>query len=261
MAAAWDQFRDEHGAPVYPQRPTLWGPIFAQAASGTLQSGKFEGKMILLENLYDTEAFPWQGDWYRGQVEKQLGDATEDNFRIWFTDHANHNDSAQLKAPLHTVSYLGVLQQALRDLSAWVEDGTEPPANTAYRVVDGQVKVPDSAAERLGIQPVVAVTVNGASRTEVDAGETVELAAVIAVPDGTGQVVAAAWDLDGSGEFARQANISAADDNSVTIKLKHNWTDTGTWFPTLRVASQRHGDASTAYARVQNLGRARVIVR
>ena len=257
----WDQFRDAQGDPKYPQRPVLWGPIFTKGASGTLQSGKFEGKMILVENLYDTEAFPWQGDWYRARVEEHLGADTDEHFRLWFTDHANHGDSARQKDPLHTVSYLGVLQQALRDLAAWVEDGTEPPANTGYSVVDGQVEVADSAAERQGIQPVVSVTANGGSRSEVKTGEQVELAAVIAVPEGTGQVVAAAWDLDGSGEFSREAEFTTTDAGQASVKLKHSWSKAGTWFPTLRVSSQRQGDAETPYTRIHNLGRARVIVR
>ena len=40
------------------------------------------------------------------------------------------------------VSYVGVLQQALRDLSDWVENGRVPPASTDYEVMDGQIVVP-----------------------------------------------------------------------------------------------------------------------
>jgi hypothetical protein len=35
----------------------------------------------------------------------------------------------------------------------------------------------------------------------------------------------------------------------------------GTYFPALRVTSQRQGDAKSLYARVRNLGRVRVVVR
>jgi hypothetical protein len=59
---------------------------------------------------------------------------------------------ATFNAFYRTVSYLGVLQQALRDLSAWVEKGVPPPQTTHYQVVDGQVVVPDAAAARGGIQ-------------------------------------------------------------------------------------------------------------
>ncbi|MFV8819173.1 hypothetical protein [Haliea sp. E17] len=259
--AVWDQFRDAQDKPIYPQRPMLLGPMFAQGASGTLQSGDFKGKMILLENLYDTEAFPWQADWYRARVQEHLGEAMDDNFRLWFNDHSNHHDATEQRDPLHTVSYLGVLQQALRDVSAWVEAGVEPPANTRYEVVDGQVEVPEDAALRGGIQPTIALTANGSSRAEVAAGEAVDLVASVAVPAGTGSIVAAQWDLDGQGTFPVAGQIERAADGQVTVRLEHAYSQPGTWFPTLRVASQREGDAGTAFARIQNLGRVRVVVR
>ena len=88
----WDQFRDADGNPIYPQRPMVLGPILAMGASGVIPNGSIKGKVIALENLWDTEALPWQGDWYRQQVQKNLGDKTDDNFRLWYTDHANHAD-------------------------------------------------------------------------------------------------------------------------------------------------------------------------
>jgi hypothetical protein len=111
----WDQFRDATGKPIYQQRPMLLGPLFTQAASGVLPKGKFKGKVILLGSLWDSEAFPWQQDWYRSKVKENFGDSTDDHFRIWFTDHANHGDYVNPGDPGHLVSYLGVLQQALRD--------------------------------------------------------------------------------------------------------------------------------------------------
>jgi len=259
--SVWDQFRDAQGKPIYPQRPLNLGPIITRGASGTLQSGDFKGKMILVENLYDTEAFPWQADWYRDRVREHQGGAIDDNFRLWFTDHANHQDSARQADPLHTISYLGVLQQALRDVSAWVEKGVEPPASTDYKVVDGQVEVPEHAARRRGIQPVVHLAANGAARAEVKPGETVRLEAVIELPEGTGKVVSAAWDLDGRGDFPLPGKLSVGEDGNAHVTLEHAYARAGTWFPTLRVASQREGDADTPYARVQNLGRVRVVVQ
>ena len=61
------------GTPIYPQRPLLLGPLFAAAAAGTVQTGAFEGKMIVVESLLDREALPWQADWYRSQVQEHLG--------------------------------------------------------------------------------------------------------------------------------------------------------------------------------------------
>ena len=256
----WDQFRDEDGNPIYPQRPMLLGPIMSRGATGGLQNGKFDGKMIVVENLYDTEAFPWQADWYRGKVTEHLGDATDDNFRLWYTDHANHGDFTDQRDPLHTVSYLGVLQQALRDLSAWVEDGVAPPATTEYDVVDGQVEVPATAAERRGIQPVAHVLANGGKRAEISAGDSVELEAKITVPPGTGEVVSAHWDLDGKGTFPVAADIVRDEEGTAMVTLSHSYTEPGTYFPTLRVASQRQGDSDTPFARILNLDAARVVV-
>ena len=59
-------------------------------------------------------------------MKAALGSGFDGNFRVWFTDHALHGDVERQFDPTHTVSYLGVLQQALRDLSAWVEKGVAP---------------------------------------------------------------------------------------------------------------------------------------
>lgn len=258
----WDQFRNAEGKPLYPQRPMLIGPLFTQAATGALPKGKFKGKMILVESLWDSEAFPWQADWYRSKIKENLGDNIDSNFRIWFTDHANHADFANPGDPTHVVSYLGVLQQALRDLSAWVEKGVPPPANTTYNIVDGQVNVPATAAARKGIQPVVSVKANGGERTEVKAGQAVTFTAVIEVPENTGKVVAAEWDFDGKGTFPVAGKLISNKSNASRVTLKTTYKDSkpGTYFVSLRVASQRQGDAKTPFAQIKNLGRVRVVV-
>ncbi len=110
----WDQFRNADGSPIYPQRPLILGPLFAAGASGTVQTGRFDGKMILVESLLDREALPWQADWYRSKVHEHVGDAIDDCFRLWFTDHALHGDNEIQEDPTHTISYIGVLHQALR---------------------------------------------------------------------------------------------------------------------------------------------------
>jgi hypothetical protein len=257
----WDQFRGPDGKPIYPQRPLLLGPLFAANASGTVQSGQFRGKMILIENLWDREAFPWQADWYRTKVQQNLGARLDDNFRLWFVDHALHGDSTQQEDPTHTVSYLGVLQQALRDLANWVEKGQPPPVSTTYKMVDGQVVVPPTAAERKGVQPVITVKANGQARADVAAGQPVTLTAAIELPPQAGRIVTAEWDLDGSGSYPLEADLDSKPAPSLNVKLLHSFDKPGTYFVTLRAASQREGDGQTPFARVQNLGRARVVVR
>jgi hypothetical protein len=199
----WDQFRDAAGEPLYPQRPLQVGPAVAFGGAGSIQSGKFEGKKIVVQALMDESAFPWQADWYRTKVKEHLGEQLDDRFRLWFFDHALHADTSSndVLDGLHIVSYVPALHQALRDLSAWVERGVTPPSNTRYEVVDGQVVVPATAAERGGIQPVISLKANGGERADVAVGETVSFRAEIGVPTNTGKVVSAQWDFEGDAAF------------------------------------------------------------
>jgi len=256
----WDQFRGPDGKPLYPQRPMLLGPLFVQATAGSLQTGKFEGKMIVAASLWDREAMPWQADWYRSRVEQHFGAKTDDHFRLWYTDHALHGDEPVLEDVTRVVSYQGVLQQALRDLAAWVERDIPPPMSTAYKIDDGQVIVPASAAQRLGIQPVVTLTANKHVRADVEVGQSVTFTGTITVPPGAGSVVAAQWDFDGTGTFATSSPVPKHK-ATVTVNITHRFDKTGTYFPALRGISQRQDDVSTPYARIQNLGRVRVVVQ
>lgn len=259
----WDQFRKADGTPLYPQRPFLLGPMFVKGTGGSIQTGKWTGKMIVVESLWDREALPWQADWYRGQVRLHLGDAADRNYRLYYTDHAVHGDVSPKNGgedPSRVVSYLPVLHQALRDLSAWVEKGIEPPASTQYRIVDGQVVVPPTAAARKGMQPVVALTVNGKARADVAVGRPVRLVGTIAVPPGAGSVVAARWDFDGAGTFTTTSPVPKGA-KTVTVSITHRFDKPGTYFPALKGISQREGDMQTPYARIENLGRVRVVVR
>jgi hypothetical protein len=255
----WDQFRDSAGKPIYPQRPMLLGPLFTRGASGVLPAGKFKGKIIVLSSLWDREAFPWQADWYRSKVKEHLGDSTDNYFRLWYTDHALHGDQTKQEDPTHTVSYLGVLQQALLDLSAWVEKGIAPPATTNYKIEDGQVIVPPAADERRGIQPVVTLKANGGEKAEVKVGEPVSFAAELEVPSNTGKLVSAEWDFEGVGTFSTAEKLTPV--SKIKLKTAHIFSKPGTYFTTLRVASQRQGDAKTPYTRIQNLERVRVVVK
>lgn len=259
----WNQFRDAEGKPLYPQRPMQLGPLFTRAASGVLPSGKFKGKMILLESLWDSEAFPWQADWYRTKVKENLGENTDNNFRVWFTDHANHADFANPGDPTHLVSYLGVIQQALRDLSAWVEKDVTPPASTTYTIDNGQVIIPAKASERKGIQPTIVLKADGSVVAKAKIGKPVTFTAFIEVPENAGKVVSAEWDFEGLGNFELKEKSIAFDEKTAIAKLKTTYTfkKAGTYFPTLRVASQRDGDAKTPFALIRNLDRVRVVVK
>lgn len=259
----WDYWRDAESKPVYPQRPMQLGPLFTQGAAGVLPTGKFKGKMILVCSLWDREAFPWQGDFYREKVKSNLGNKTDDNFRLWYTDHALHGDLSKQEDETRTVSYLGVLQQALRDISAWAEKGVAPSPSTNYKIVDGQVIIPAIANEREGIQPVVNLMAGGAKKITVKPGKKVNFTAIVGVPEHTGKIVTAEWDFEGTGSFSIKQEKILFDEKtgSASLKMTHSFTKPGTYFVTLRVASQREGDAKTVFARIQNLDRVRVVVR
>jgi hypothetical protein len=237
----------------------ILGPIFTKNASGALPQGKFDGKMIVVESLWDREALPWQADWYRDKVRANLGARTDDNFRLWYVDRALHGFDIKQEDETQTISYLPVLQQALRDVAAWTEKGIAPPATTNYRFDDGQIRVAATAKERLGVQPVVTVKANGGEIAKVKVGQAVNFAGTIEVPPGTGYVVKAEWDFDGKGAYPVSSPISGKH-AATEVKTTHSFAKPGTYFTALRVYSQRDGDKETPFARIRNLGRVRVVV-
>jgi hypothetical protein len=254
------------GEPIYPQRPEIIGMKFAQGGGGSIQSGRFAGKMIAVCSLMDETCSPWQGDWYRSRVQESLGDRLDDHYRLWYVEHAMQTSPTVVEGdprPVRTtraVSYTGVLQQALRDLSAWVEHGRVPPASSEYEIVDGQVVVPATAGERRSIQPVVTVTANGRDRAEVAVGEDVRFVADVDVPPGTGTIVTAEWDFEGAGDFPQPTEGLDGSARHLRLSTSYAFGEPGTYFPALRVASHREGDTSTDHARILNLGRVRVVV-
>jgi hypothetical protein len=261
----WDQFQ-VGGRPIYPQRPRLIGPRSARWSSGSVQTGRFAGKMIVVQNLMDEAAYPNQAEFYHRLVQANLGSRTDDHYRLWFMDHAMHGhptvtpgDPRPVRTT-RTVSYIGVLHQALRDLANWVETGLAPPPSTDYQVFDGQVVVPTTARARRGIQPVVTLTANGSARAVVAVGEAVHFDGTAEVPPGAGTIVSAEWDFDGAGEFPERDALVDGDAARVTVSARHAYHERGTYFPVLRVASQRQGNSGTPYTRILNLCRTRVVV-
>lgn len=253
----WDQFRDAQGNPIYPQRPMQLGPLFTQGASGVLPTGKIKSKVILLSSLWDREAFPWQADWYKSKVKENLGDSTDSYVRLWYTDHALHGEPEDLT---RTVSYGGVAQQALLDLSNWVEKGISPPASTNYKVEDGQVIVPTSAIDRKGIQPTITLKANGANRAEVKVGQSVKFVGLVELPKGTGDIISGEWDFQEDAKFSEHAILKKGKNSQITINATHSFAQPGTYFVTLRVAAERNGNKKSQFAHIQNLERVRVVV-
>jgi hypothetical protein len=263
----FDQFLKPDGTPLYPQRPILIGPL--STGTGTVQNGCIHGKMIVFQTLMDIDALPWMADWYRTKVQKYLGKDLDRQYRLYYIDNADHGSEVGAalpgqivdpgRLPTHIVRYRPVIEQLLRDLSAWVERGVKPPASTLYKVIDGLPVVPDDAGKRKGIQPVVHLWANGRERAEVKVGEPVFFSAHIQVPPGAGKVVAAEWDFKGEGNFPDAAHIGHIRPE-VHLWATYTFSEPGTYFPVLRATSQREGDPDTPWARIENLDRVRVVV-
>ncbi len=257
----WDQFRKKNGTPKYPQRPMLLGPSFTQNASGKVPEGNFKGKVILVENGLDTEAFAWQGDWYRQRVIDQQQDDSK-NFRLWFSERTNHGDTTQQKDPTYTVSYLGMLQRALHDVAMWVEKDIAPSPTSGYQIEDGQLILAQDANTRYGIQALVKLTANGGDRTTIKVGEKVELTATIAPTSGSGPLVDFAWD------FGDRTYPVITDTSQLVLNegvysasmISPEFNEPGTYFVTVKIATQHERYKNTPFAKVQNLARVRVIV-
>ena len=267
--SGWDQFRDPDGHPRHPQRATEIGPLIGgQVSGGGTHHGRIAGKVIVVNSLVDADAYPWHGHWYAARVRSALGYETDNCFRLWFTDNADHHTGPITEGKEHwLVSYDGIVQQALRDVAAWAEKGVAPAASTAYRLEDGQILLADTAEERGGIQPVVRLEVAAdPSRSQaphradavsaiVEPGEEVTFRAVVEVPPGGGEVVALEWDPLGRGEFC---DASLVEDGWSTT---HRFTEAGVFFPVLRATTHRQGNPAASIARVQNLSRVRVSVQ
>jgi hypothetical protein len=223
-------------------------------------TGDFHGKMILQESLMDPDAFPMGAEWYKRRVQQVLGKKIDDKFRVYMQDHAQHGGGAEGGTSTRTVAYSGALQHDLRTLAAWVEQGIKPPVSTTYQVVDGQVVVPETAGQRKGVQPVVSLLANGATRADVSVGQPVTLTGKIQVPPGAGKVVNVEWNVTG----ATGAYVSVAFGDvrpAVSVETTTTFAAPGTYFVVLRGTSQREGAPNTPFARVENIARARVVVQ
>lgn len=256
----FDQFRGPDGEPLYPQRLLLVGPLITGAVSGnTAYDGTVSGKVIVVDNLYDVDALPYHADWYADRVRTALGErGFRRNFRLYYNDHADHLDAPVSGVrETYLVNWYGMVEQALRDVSAWAERGTRPPSSTRYKIRHAQVLVPRRASARRGIQPVVDLSVRGRESVHVDAGQRVKFRAKAQLPPGTGRVVAADWDFEGDGTYT--PSPVGPPRPKVRLVQRHRFDTPGTYYVALRVTAQRDGRVAP-FAQLLNLDRVRVVV-
>jgi plastocyanin len=248
------------GVPIYPQYeiPEM-SPFMA-----TCHTGKFDGKMMWIHHTHDASLWPSQGIGMRNNVIRERGDQADDYFVLRWTQNAEHVPPQMAASPpgrdnrTWLVDYAPILEQCLADLAEWVEGGARP-SESAFEYKDGKVTLPPTAAERGGIQPVLRVTANGSERAEVSPGSKVTLTVHAEVPPHAGTVVAVAWDLDGSGNYAVTQEVDGTQ-RTVELSITHTFDTPGTHFPTAIVHSHRGGDVNATSRRIPNLGSARVVV-
>jgi len=255
----YDQYRDENGKPIYPQRAFLFGPQIALGGAGSLQSGRIQAKTILIAALLDGN-LPWKAHWYSEMVRDYVGKDEHEQFRLWYVDNAVHSDEMISGDELHIAGYFGVLHQALLDVSDWVEGGIAPALSTSYRVEDGQIIVAEKASERFSIQPVITMTANGSEHAQINKGNTVQFIAKIELPPGAGTVTKIEWSFEGESDYPYASEEVELADTMIIAKAVHQYNQSGTYFPVVKVSVNRNGDAEDVFTQVKNLCRGRVTV-
>lgn len=266
-------FAPEHGGlrgetadhlPIYPQRTR---PV----APRRDHTGRFSGKVIHVNAALDSMCWPGPSAFYARLVRNHQVANTDNVYRLWWVDNAPHGDPEWLcpavtpeKDPkmwtARLVEYTGVTCEALRSLVAWVEEGVAPQRSTSYSLTeDAGLVLPPTAVERGGVQPVAAATANGGARAEVSVGEPVSFEGVAAQPPGTGAIVSAEWDFEGTGAWPLRHDVDGFSENA-RVTATHVYTQPGTYFAAFRVGAHRDGAKGHAPA-ARNLARVRVVVR
>jgi hypothetical protein len=249
------------GRPLYPQhRVPDQSPLM-----GVPYTGQFEGKLLWVHHTHDASLWPPQGVLYEEAVRRSQGEeGLRERFRLRWSENAEHIPPFMLpsdpRRATHTwlIDYMPIIEQSLVDLIAWCEQGIEP-AGTVYDYTDGKVTLPATAAERGGIQPVVAVAANGVKRAEVVPGESVTLSVITEVPPGAGTITAVEWDFDGEGTFEFDHDVDGTA-TRLELSTTRTYDEPGTYFATARVTSHREGDVEASARAVTNVASARIVV-
>jgi hypothetical protein len=256
------EFLKVDGKPIYPQYALPAMSPFMAAP----YSCNYQGKLMWIHHTHDASLWPPQGIGYANGVARIQGEqAAADRFRLRWTENAEHVPGdfvgPQPGRATNTwlIDYRPVIDQCLADVVAWVEEDVDPDP-TAYAYADGKITLPPTAAERGGIQPVVVATADGEARAHVKVGEPVRLGVHAEVPAGSGTLIAARWDFDGSGRYPMQHGEVDGSATSINLSVEHTYDAPGTYFATVLVESHRAGDVHATNRRIPNIASARIIV-
>ncbi|MFE5671656.1 hypothetical protein ACFQ58_08605 [Agromyces sp. NPDC056523] len=201
-------------------------------------TGDIHRKGMLIQNMQDGGAIYVSAEWYKRQV---AANGKSDDFRVYVQESAGHFDS-----PLFSggdVPYLGILEQALRDLAAWVEEDAQPADSTGYDFEFNQIYLKKTAAERHGLQLVVILNANGndGQRVQVALGNTVDFEARIEPAVADDVITRIEWNPETSGGTWSDVDFTIDADGSATVELDHAYPAVGTYFPRVRVTAHRDG--------------------
>ena len=97
-------------------------------------------------------------------------------------------------------------------------------------------------------------------RADVEVGTPVTFEVVVDAPPRGGKIIEVAWDFDGSGEYADAHDEVDGSSSSLRLSTTHTFDAPGTYFPTVRVVTERDGNVVATLGRMENLDRVRVVV-
>jgi hypothetical protein len=121
------------------------------------------------------------------------------------------------------------------------------------------VSLPVDVAARQGIQPTVQLTSQRGERIVAKVGEPITLMGTTSVPSSAGKIVKTEWSQIGGDDFI-DAPLPHGTVQALALHKTFVYLKPGTYYPVLRVMSQRDGNAKSEFARVGNLARVRVVV-
>ncbi len=223
-------------------------------------SGKFHGKMIIIQNAQDCDACPSNARAYIRSVKNHLGKSLEKYFRIYWTENACH---IQPLTPLESTRYIqwgSIVSQAMNDLIKWIEEGISPPPSTRYNFnIHSALRLPKHASERKGIQPTVQLNIKGKKSTHVKVDQTIILEGEAEAPPNTGYFIRLEWDFAGLGKFSHREELSGTE-NKIKTTVSHEYSQPGTYFVTFRVLLERNGNKHDIIHHIINQSRVRVVV-
>jgi len=154
-----------------------------------------------------------------------------------------------------------MIGRALDHILDWVEKDIPPPSSTVAELsFDYSLIMPETAAERKGIQPVIAsITANGQTGSiKANLGEAVNFSGV--AESAVGNIIRYEWYCHNLKDFYCEVNVEEPKAR-VNTPYTYMFQQQGTYFAVLRVTGDLGGDAEILGRGQRNLARVRVIVR